>query len=566
MGNTVTIDVIAEVKKAVDGIESVNDSLGRIEKTSKSGLPTLKGMLAADVIREGIGAVGQAVTDAYTAVQEQDKLAAQTAAVLKSTGAAAGVTAEGVSSLSDAIEAKSMIDAEQVQAGQNMLLTFTNIRNEVGAGNDVFDQATATIADMSTALGTDMAGQAVQVGKALNDPIAGIGALSKVGVTFTDQQKAQIKAMVESGDTMGAQKVILAELSKEFGGSAEAAGKTFPAAMKHVKDIIDGVVEGGLKKLTPLLTDAAEWLGTNLPPALDTAGTKFDEASAAVKPLTDGVGALIGWLRDNPETVQAFGITIGVLGGVIGVVTAAQMLWNLAMTANPIGLVIVGIGLLVAAIVWVATNWNSLSAGVGQAVAGMGASVSGFAAGVARWFSDGANAAGAAFNSIPGKVSSALAGLGGLASAAGQAIPEGIANGIAWAAGAVTSAATKLANGAIDTIKRTLGIASPSKVGVDIGSNFGESQGLGLDQAGPGLLRKAAGLAAALAIAATPAPALWTPDVAGVVSPGAGADGRQTATEVHIHVDVPPTADKAAIGREIARALDDYYSSQGRRP
>ena len=34
------------------------------------------------------------------------------------------------------------IDDEAIQSGENMLLTFTRIRNEVGDGNDIFNQAT----------------------------------------------------------------------------------------------------------------------------------------------------------------------------------------------------------------------------------------------------------------------------------------------------------------------------------------------------------------------------------------------------------------------------------------
>jgi hypothetical protein len=61
-----------------------------------------------------------------------------------------------------------------------------------------------------------LSGQAIQLGKALNDPIAGISALSRVGVTFTEEQKATIESMVKMGDVAGAQKLILAELAREF--------------------------------------------------------------------------------------------------------------------------------------------------------------------------------------------------------------------------------------------------------------------------------------------------------------------------------------------------------------
>ena len=48
------------------------------------------------------------------------------------------------------------VDDELIASAENVLLTFTNIRNVVGEGNDIFDQATLAALDMSTALGTDL--------------------------------------------------------------------------------------------------------------------------------------------------------------------------------------------------------------------------------------------------------------------------------------------------------------------------------------------------------------------------------------------------------------------------
>lgn len=77
--------------------------------------------------------------------------------------------------------------------------------------------------DMATAMNgglkpsaEQLSNQAIQLGKALNDPIIGMGALRKVGVAFTEAQKEQIKTLQESGDLMGAQKIILNELGNEF--------------------------------------------------------------------------------------------------------------------------------------------------------------------------------------------------------------------------------------------------------------------------------------------------------------------------------------------------------------
>jgi hypothetical protein len=214
------------------------------------------GGFGADLASRAFGAITTSVTDAIHALAEVDKIAGQTAAVIKSTGGAAGVTADQVAALADALERKTGIEAESIQKGQNLLLTFTNIKDAAGAGNDIFTQSTRIMADLATAMGGDASGAAIQLGKALNDPTQGVSALTRVGVTFTDAQKEQIKALQESGNLMGAQRIILAELRKEFGGSAEAAGATFAGALDRAKNAVDSIAEAMLSAKVPMFTAA----------------------------------------------------------------------------------------------------------------------------------------------------------------------------------------------------------------------------------------------------------------------------------------------------------------------
>ena len=94
----------------------------------------------------------------FAEVQEAQKVAAQTNAVLKSTGGIAGVSAKDVDKLATSLSNLSGVDDELIASGENVLLTFTNVRNVTGKGNDIFDQATKAALDMSTALGTDLHG------------------------------------------------------------------------------------------------------------------------------------------------------------------------------------------------------------------------------------------------------------------------------------------------------------------------------------------------------------------------------------------------------------------------
>jgi acid phosphatase family membrane protein YuiD len=228
--------------------------------------------------------------------QEARKVAAQTAAVIKSTGGVAKVTASDVDKLSTAISNKVGIDDEAIASAENLLLTFTNLRNETGAGNDIFNQATKTLIDMGVALKTGPTGSAIQLGKALNDPTKGIVALTRVGVTFTQQQKDQIKALQASGDILGAQKIILGELNKEFGGSAEAQATAQDRLSTTWKNLQEDIGTA----LLPALDDLANMLSVVLPKALDIAKQAFGAIGDITKPLQHAAeGVFDSWF--DPE-------------------------------------------------------------------------------------------------------------------------------------------------------------------------------------------------------------------------------------------------------------------------
>lgn len=267
-------DIVTEAKLDVDkdgfnryerGVKRANranDDLVRGSGRLRTSLGSLfvggAGVAGAAI---GLGALAKGAVSVNGAFEESQKVAAQTAAVIKSTGGAARVSADEVAELSGAISKKTAIDDEAIQSGANMLLTFKNVRNEAGAGNDVFSQATRTLTDMSTALGTDASTSAIQLGKALNDPMKGITALSRVGVTFTDQQKEQIETLVESGRTMDAQKIILRELNSEFGGSAEAqatASGRMKVSLGNLAESAGSVVAPALAKVTGWVSDFAD--------------------------------------------------------------------------------------------------------------------------------------------------------------------------------------------------------------------------------------------------------------------------------------------------------------------
>lgn len=304
------------------------------------------------------------LTSSVADAREANKVAAQTAAAIKSTGSAANVTAKQVDQLANSISRKTGIDDEQIAKASNLLLTFTNVRNVAGENNDIFNQATKIATDMGAALGTDAAGSAIQLGKALNDPIKGISALTRVGVTFSDAQKKQIAAFVETGDVASAQKVILAELTKEFGGSAAAQA----TAADRLKVTFGNLKEDLGNKLIPVLDKLAVFLADKLPGALDAAGKAFaflNQVFQTIKPtlitVFEVLSRVFKFVMDNKEILV--GVAVAIAAGLV----PAFIAWASAATAAavatiaaaaPVIAIGVAIGALVAGLIYAYNHWT----------------------------------------------------------------------------------------------------------------------------------------------------------------------------------------------------------------
>ena len=268
-----------------------------VEKTQTKSRRAFGGMArgVAGLAGSFIGAYGliSVARTAFGEMAEAQKVGAQTNAVLKSTGKVAGVSAKHVETLAGQLMTLSGVDDELIASSENVLLTFTDIRNQAGKGNKVFDQATRAALDMSVALDKDLQGSAIQVGKALNDPIKGVATLRRVGVQFTDAQQDQIKALVESGDKLKAQKIILEELRREFGGSAEAAGKTLPGKLNILRETLTNLAGTIAGILTPQITKVVDTMVTWLSKTKNQKAI-IDGFKTAVTVLKDAINLLKG--------------------------------------------------------------------------------------------------------------------------------------------------------------------------------------------------------------------------------------------------------------------------------
>lgn len=284
-------------------VSSASDAAGRSLSTLGTKMQAVGRSMTVGITLPVVAGFALAVREAQEAV----KATAQTEAVIRSTGGAANVTKKEVEGLAEALSKKTAIDDEVIQSGENMLLTFTKIRNEAGEGNDIFNQATVAITDMSVALGQDMKTSAIQLGKALNDPIAGVTALRRVGVQLTDQQEEQIRKFVEAGDVLSAQKVILSEVMTEFGGSAEKAATPFDKMVVKMKDLAEKV---GMR-LIPVLTRLSEVV-IKIADAFLSMPSWAQEFALGALAVSAAVGPM---LQFGAAIIRVAGVVPGVAGG-----------------------------------------------------------------------------------------------------------------------------------------------------------------------------------------------------------------------------------------------------------
>ena len=247
------------------------------------------------------------------AAYESQKVMKQTEAIITATGGAAGMTANQVADLSNKLSLQTGVDDELIQTSLNLLLTFKKIRNEVGAGNDIFNRAAQAALDLGNVFGSVDAA-AIQLGKALSDPQRGITALRRSGIDFTKQQQDQIKTLMQSGNVLEAQKIILAEVEAQVGGTAEATATGFD----KMRVAIDNAQEELGTVLIPYIEKFANIVTNNVVPVITHFAQMIGE---------QGLGASINYLNgsivNGLVNMGAFGKTVLALGaGFVALKTA----------------------------------------------------------------------------------------------------------------------------------------------------------------------------------------------------------------------------------------------------
>lgn len=292
---TLSLDLVARVGGFTAGLSQAEREADKRSKAiSKRARDIEKAWgdvgktIAAGFAGITIGAVfGKFIQESRDAQNEQ----AQLAAVLRSTGEAAGYTQGKLNDMASAMSQNSIFDDGDINKAQTRLLSYTNV---VGKQ---FPEALQAAIDMASRLGISLEQSAETIGKALDVPSEGLTALSKQGFRFSEDQKKVIERLQQTGKTAEAQKIILDALNTSYGGAGKAARETFGGAIQGLQNQLNSLMtgeDGSLKGATDSVNELAKTLGS-------------PEVRAAFNSLVQGLAGVVTWLGEATAGFINFG-------------------------------------------------------------------------------------------------------------------------------------------------------------------------------------------------------------------------------------------------------------------
>lgn len=323
-------------------------SIAQFQSDMGKAADSLKGFSKqAESISKGLDSVGKKMSLAITApllllakagldeAKQAREAMGQVTAALESTGGASGKTAVELQKSAKALQNLSTFDDDEILRNVTAnLLTFGNIQG------DVFDKAQLAVVNLASRMGGDLAGASIKVGRALNDPIGGMKALTRLGIAFNTNQQETIKSMVKNGQGLQAQGMILDALSTKFGHAAAEMRAASPDAVlaqnwRDFKETIGGIVIELLPALTDKLKVVFEWF-QNLSPetkkwVVELAAfaaiigpilVVFSKLVTAVAILTPIMKGLFLWFSGLSL------VTIAWVAGLVAVAAAVIIFWK----------------------------------------------------------------------------------------------------------------------------------------------------------------------------------------------------------------------------------------------
>lgn len=215
----------------------------------RSWLGSVQGLTSMLGVGLGLNEIRSTLGEALAAYEEATNNAASLKAVLDATGNSAGYTFDQLMEMSAELQTKTTIADD---AWQNVMQTMLRFNKVTGA---VFKEAVEMSGDLAIAMGNGPGGArqaAALLGQALQDPVRGMTRLRRAGISFTEDQKKQIKEMVKSGNLLGAQQILLREITVRAKGAAAALAQTPVGKLAQARNELGDIYEVLGEKVLPV--------------------------------------------------------------------------------------------------------------------------------------------------------------------------------------------------------------------------------------------------------------------------------------------------------------------------
>ncbi|MCP4699600.1 MAG: hypothetical protein GY862_22535 [Gammaproteobacteria bacterium] len=214
-----------DTRRAGKDAGKLSGDLDRVNPAARAAGAGLKALAASAAGLLTIGALVKKISDGMAASAESERAMLRFEQLVRQTGGAAGFTADELDRLARNEALATLGDTKGARSAISVMLTFKKVAGET------FERSIALASDMGEVLGSGMAGAATMLGKALEDPIAGLNAMRRVGVSFSAEERKMIATLMDANDLIGAQNVILSALEGQMGGASRAAAQGFAGSL-----------------------------------------------------------------------------------------------------------------------------------------------------------------------------------------------------------------------------------------------------------------------------------------------------------------------------------------------
>ena len=342
-------DATSAQKALTDTGKAADDMASKTSKSSQTVTGAFKSLaVPAAAVTAAVGALGKASIDAAATLQGS----------VNSMTAVFGDASSAMQDYSkDAAKTAGLSEQayDQLATGLGAKLQNLGVSQDQLAGttNDLIDKA----ADMATVFGTDTESAVTALGNAVAGNFKG---LKQYGVVLDQSQVSAYMAAqgldgltgaaADAARTQAILDLVTQQTASTQGafadesGNAAGAQEVLSASWENAKASLGDALLPIVADFTTKLSDMADWISQNSTLVLTIVG------------IIGGLAAVI------------LGVNAGIAAyeAITKIAAAAQVIWNAAMDANPIGLIVLGIAALIAIIVLVVTHFDQVKQVAGE--------------------------------------------------------------------------------------------------------------------------------------------------------------------------------------------------------